>query len=64
MGFEECPNPMPETSSIARIFLYYSVLKAIRMTPIYGLFLNVCQGEKGHVGFALIFEPIANILLG
>jgi hypothetical protein len=50
-------------SSIARIFLYYKVLKAIRMTPIYGPFFNVCQGEKGHMGFALIFEAIANILL-
>jgi hypothetical protein len=24
---------------------------------------DVCQGEKGHMGFALIFEAIVNILL-
>ncbi len=49
-------------SSTARIFLYYGMLKPILMTPIYGPFFDVCQGEKAHMGFALIFEAIANIL--
>jgi hypothetical protein len=33
------------------------------MISIYRPFFDVCQGEKGPMAFALIFEAIVNILL-
>jgi hypothetical protein len=44
------------------ILILQRVKKDTHHTNLSSLF-DVCQAEKGHMGFALIFEAIANILV-